>query len=111
VSCHQINMPKREASNPGDRSGLATRRMRTGKQFSREHLSEISPRGCEASAKVRGKIADQRSADLLPIIEDIRAEGPNSLHKIAAALNTRKLKAPRGGLWSAAQVQRVLDRT
>jgi Recombinase len=48
------------------------------------------------------------SADLLPVIKSIQAEGAKSLRQIAAGLNERNITTPRRGEWSAVQAQRVL---
>lgn len=55
--------------------------------------------------------AKQRAIDLAPTIEQLQSEGALSLRAIAAGLNSRRIAAPRGGLWSAAQVRSVLKRT
>ncbi|WCS25230.1 recombinase family protein [Methylobacterium sp. NMS14P] len=55
----------------------------------------------------RTEIANGRAADLAPIIADVKAAGAVSLREIAAALNRRAIPAPRGGAWSAVQVQRA----
>jgi hypothetical protein len=44
----------------------------------------------------------------LPIIEAARANGAESLREIAGELNAQRIPTPRGGEWSATQVQRVL---
>ena len=41
------------------------------------------------------------------MIAAARAEGASSLCQIAAALNKRRISAA-GGIWSAAQIQRML---
>lgn len=51
-----------------------------------------------------------RSADIAPIIAEIRAAGAASLREIAAQLNERAIPTTRGGTWSAVQVQRVMAR-
>ena len=56
------------------------------------------------------EIAHQRAADLRPVIEDLRAGGATSLGQIATGLNVRGIPAARGGMWSAVQVKRVLER-
>jgi hypothetical protein len=43
------------------------------------------------------------------VLESIRADGATSLRRIAAVLNEREIPAPRGGEWSAVQVQRILS--
>ncbi|QEE38957.1 MULTISPECIES: recombinase family protein [unclassified Methylobacterium] len=50
----------------------------------------------------------ERAMDLAPVIATVRAEGAVSLRQIAAALNAREIPAARGGVWSAAQIQRML---
>ena len=52
----------------------------------------------------RGK---SRAADLAPVIEDIRTAVANSLRSIVSGLNERGISAPRGGVWSSAQVRAV----
>lgn len=58
----------------------------------------------------RSEVATKRALDLLPVIEAIKAEGACSLRQVAAALNARGIQPPRGGLWSAVQVQRIIRR-
>jgi DNA invertase Pin-like site-specific DNA recombinase len=65
--------------------------------------------GTAHSIAVRKAKADQRAADLHPVIESLRASGITSLRKIAKALNERSIPAARGGAWSGAQVARVLQ--
>ena len=55
-------------------------------------------------------MASEWSADVLPIIDDIRHGGAVSLREIAAGLNERGIQTRRGGEWTAVQVQRVLQR-
>jgi hypothetical protein len=61
-------------------------------------------------AGVRKAQADQRAADVMPVIKELRSEGIASLRKIADALNERSIPAARGGTWSAAQVLRIVQR-
>jgi hypothetical protein len=68
----------------------------------------IYRKGNRASAKVRSEKARAKHADLLPVIDVIKAEGAVSLRQIADALNRRGVSAPRGGEWSAVQVSRVV---
>jgi DNA invertase Pin-like site-specific DNA recombinase len=53
--------------------------------------------------------ADQRAANVLPIIREIQRSGA-SLHQIADALNARGISTPRGGRWYAKSVSNVLAR-
>jgi DNA invertase Pin-like site-specific DNA recombinase len=83
----------RGAKLGGDRSGT---------------LSLHAMKGTQASAKARSATSRRRAADILPAIEAIRSEGATTLQGIAETLNARSIPAPRGGLWSAVQVSRVL---
>ena len=55
-------------------------------------------------------IAERRADDVLPVVQEIRAEGKSSLRDIATALNERGITTPRGSKWQATQVKRLLDR-
>jgi DNA invertase Pin-like site-specific DNA recombinase len=75
----------------------------------RGNLQSIYRRGNRASAKVRRENAERRAADLVPVIDAIKAEGAVSLREIAAGLNQRGIATARGGEWSAVQVSRVVE--
>jgi len=75
----------------------------------RGNLPAVAHVGAAASAKKRSDTAKRRREDLAPIIDDIRAGGATSLAAIADELNVRGIPAARGGLWSAAQVLRVVS--
>jgi Recombinase len=65
----------------------------------------------KAGGFLTGTPADKaaaRTADLLPVIDTIRAEGVTSATGIAKALNERGIPTTRGGQWQAVQVQRIL---
>jgi DNA invertase Pin-like site-specific DNA recombinase len=76
----------------------------------RGNLSAVSHLGRKSSRAMRVQKAAARAADLAPIIAEIRASGRTSLRQIAAALNERGVCTPRGCVWQAAQVKRVLER-
>jgi DNA invertase Pin-like site-specific DNA recombinase len=57
----------------------------------------------------RTKSAKGRASDLAPIIANLQASGATSLRQIAAGLNKQGIRTPRGGTWSAVQVQRVIE--
>ena len=63
-----------------------------------------------ASATVRRAAAAQHAANVMPIIEAIRA-GVVKQRDIAAALNARGIATARGGRWHPSTVQGVLART
>ncbi len=54
--------------------------------------------------------ADRFAADVMPIIDDIRAGGVTSLNGVAEELNRRGVGTPRGGRWKAMTVRRVVER-
>lgn len=72
--------------------------------------AESARDGARASAEVRSMNADHRAHAVLPVIEELRAEGVTSLHQIAAGLNVRGVPTPRGGSWTATAVRRALAR-
>jgi hypothetical protein len=55
--------------------------------------------------------SDRFAADIMPVIEAIRAEGVTSLYGIARELNHRGIKTMRGGTWHPATVRLLLART
>jgi DNA invertase Pin-like site-specific DNA recombinase len=65
---------------------------------------------CAKARQAKSVAATARAADLAPIIDDIRTAGANSLRSIAKELNERGITAPRGGVWSGAQVRAVMAR-
>jgi DNA invertase Pin-like site-specific DNA recombinase len=65
---------------------------------------------CAKARRAKSLAAKSRAADLAPVIEDIRTAGANSLRSIAKELNERGISAPRGGVWSAAQVRAAIAR-
>ena len=54
--------------------------------------------------------ADARAADLMPVIDDLRAEGRASLRQIAAGLTERGIHTPMGRNWTATAVRNLLAR-
>jgi hypothetical protein len=61
--------------------------------------------------EIRRARADQRMADLAPVIAELRAVGVTSLRGIAKALNERGIPTVAGSVhWYHTQVARVLAR-
>jgi glycosyltransferase involved in cell wall biosynthesis len=54
--------------------------------------------------------ADQRAANVIPIMRQIQRSGATSLRQIAEDLNARGINAPRGGQWHATSVRNVMAR-
>jgi DNA invertase Pin-like site-specific DNA recombinase len=76
----------------------------------RGNLPAVAKAGAKASVAARIAKANNRTSDLLPVIEELKASGAVSLRQIAAGLNAKGIKTARGHGWSAVQVQRVLER-
>ena len=72
--------------------------------------SPAPERGSAIGAASTKAKAEAYAANVLPIIDSIKATGITSLRDIAAALNARGVKAARGGEWYAATVGRVIER-
>lgn len=79
-----------------------------GRRVSAERFAAIAVEGRKLAAVVRSKNAAKERAEVLPAIDEIIASGATTLRAIAAELNARSEQAPRGGEWSAVQVQRIL---
>jgi DNA invertase Pin-like site-specific DNA recombinase len=75
-----------------------------GRRVSEDRFVEILAQGRQAYSAQAAKGA----AAVLPAIVEIQGKGVTTLRGIAAELNAREIDAPRGGHWSAVQVQRVL---
>lgn len=72
-------------------------------------IEDHSQAGRLHSSAVRSRRAMVRAAEYVRVVDDIRATGVSTLRGIARELNARSIAAPRGGLWSAAQVSRLLS--
>lgn len=65
--------------------------------------------------KARGRAtiaaeADQRAAVVRPVLDELRASGLTSLAGLARGLTERGVQTARGGVWTATQVARVVER-
>ncbi len=93
---------------------LHGRRVRAGQAAARARGVKLGgPKIREAGGKGRAAMAeraDRFAADVLPVIEDIRAGGVTSLNGVAEELNRRGVGTPRGGRWRAMTVRRVDER-
>ena len=76
-----------------------------GRCVSAEWFAEI---GAEARKSGMDQVTILRT-ELLTTIAEIQVGGANTLRKMAVKLNTRAIPIPRGGEWSAVQVQRVMN--
>jgi hypothetical protein len=73
--------------------------------LSRQDVGSV--RGNEAKARK----ADARAADLLPVIEDLRAEGRTSLRQIALGLTERGIRTAWGRSWTPTAVKNLVSRS
>jgi DNA invertase Pin-like site-specific DNA recombinase len=72
-----------------------------------------NPRASEAAVKAQAgnrAAADRFAANVLPIVESIRAAGIATFGGIADALNSRGVRTARGGQWHATTVRNLLKR-
>lgn len=58
----------------------------------------------------KARKATARAADLMPVIDDLRAEGRASLRQLAAGLTERGIRTPMGRIWTATAVRNLLSR-
>ena len=74
-----------------------------------------NPKLAQARAVANGRKkaeADRTASEVMPVIESIQQAGATSLRAIAAALEARGVRTPRGGTaWTATTVKRVIDRS
>jgi len=94
---------EREMISARTKAALAAARARGVKLGSPDPL-RLSAEGV---ATVRAN-ASARAANVLPIIDAVRASGAVTLRQIAAALNARGIKTARGGAWHSGTVSRLL---
>jgi DNA invertase Pin-like site-specific DNA recombinase len=59
---------------------------------------------------VKASKATARAVDLMPVIEDLRAEGRGSLRQLADGLTERGIRTPMGRRWTATAVKNLLNR-
>lgn len=87
------------------KAALAAKKQRGEHWVRNPRLGEIT-----TGRDVQAARADQFAANVMPVIEDIRAAGVTELKAIAAALNARGVQTVRGGRWAATTVKRILAR-
>jgi DNA invertase Pin-like site-specific DNA recombinase len=88
------------------RDALARAKANGKRLGNRTNLAEAQASG----RQVQVDQAQQRAANLLPVIREIQTAGCSTLREIAAVLNRRGIQTPRGGAWTAMAVKRVIDR-
>jgi DNA invertase Pin-like site-specific DNA recombinase len=93
------------------KEALAAAKARGVKLGNPENLTDEARRkGAHVSAEVRSDRANQRAADLRPIIQGLRKKGAESLRALARGLNEEGIPTARECAWTPTAVKRVLDR-
>jgi DNA invertase Pin-like site-specific DNA recombinase len=92
------------------KAALAAAKQRGTKLGGYRPGAKLTAKARKAGHEANARRADQRAADLAPVIAELQAAGITSLERIAVALNERHIPTARGGQWSAVQVMRLLDR-
>jgi DNA invertase Pin-like site-specific DNA recombinase len=88
------------------RAALAVKKAQGVKLGNPSNIDEAAEKG----RKAQQVAADQFAANVLPVIESIRAAGARSFEAIAKALNTRGIRTARGGQWHSTTVRNLLSR-
>jgi hypothetical protein len=102
---------EREAISRRTKEALAVAKalgVKLGNPDGAEALRRAGKAGVALRAAVTAN-ADRFAADLVPVIEDIRAQGHTSLRAVAEELTRRGMRTRRGGRWSMSNV-RALNR-
>lgn len=80
-----------------------------GVRLGNPNLRAGTPEAAAKALAARQARSRAKAAEVLPYINQARAAGAVSLHQIAAALEARGVRTPRGGTrWAPSQVQRIL---
>jgi DNA invertase Pin-like site-specific DNA recombinase len=101
---------ERRAISERTKAALAAAKARGVKLGGRSENLKNAQLGRQKATEVRQAKSAARTADLIPVIEAIRADGVTSATGIAKVLNDRGIPTTRGGRWQAVQVQRVIKR-
>jgi DNA invertase Pin-like site-specific DNA recombinase len=96
---------ERDAISKRTREALAAAKAR-GVKLGNPRLSEASAKANTAAREA----AERFAANVVPIIEQIRASGITGFRGVARALTARGVRTARGGQWTARAVINVLER-
>ena len=88
------------------RSALAARKAQGAKLGNPRN----APAAAAAGRAVQVADADRFAANVLLIVNSVRASGVTDLRGIAQALSDRGVRTARGGRWHVSNVKNVLDR-
>jgi DNA invertase Pin-like site-specific DNA recombinase len=91
------------------RAALAVAKAR-GVRLGNPSPTPATPAMAAAARAARSRHVAARTADVLPVVRQIQAEGATSLREIARGLQAQGVQTPSGKEhWSAAQVRRLLQ--
>lgn len=85
------------------KAALAVKKAQGVKLGNRTNLAEARAKAV-ASTKAS---ADAFALNVIPVIEQVKAQGVTSYNGIAAALNVRGVRTARGGTWQAGTVRKI----
>lgn len=88
------------------KAALAAKRAQGVMLGNRRNLAEAR----QVAVAAQKANADAFAANVLPIIDQVKAAGANSYRAIAHALTARGVRTARGGYWEAATVRNVMRR-
>jgi len=88
------------------KAALTARKAQGTRLGNRSNAAEAATLG----RKVQTAEAEAFAANVLPIIEALRASGIRDLRGLAAAPNSRGVRTARGGRWHVSNVKNLVDR-
>jgi len=107
-----VAQQEREAISRRTKEALAAAKAR-GVKLGNPNGAAALRRAGEGGVALRAAVsrnADEFAAGLAPMVNDLRAQGPPTLHQIADALNDRGIQTRRGGRWHVSNVRNLLAR-
>ena len=108
----QVAQWERERISDRTKAALAVAKAR-GRSLGGRRSNQrcVDAEGRSRALAARKATSAQRQTDVMPYVDAARVAGHTSLRSIAGYLNARRIAAPRGGDWQAAQVARLLNIT
>lgn len=101
---------ERRAISARTRAALAAAKARGTKLGNPNGARALQGIGNAAGVAAVKSSADRHAAQVLPVVEAIRAEGITGLKAIARELTARGVLTARGGQWDASRVRELLKR-
>lgn len=92
------------------KAALAAKVARDGQWDRKASHHLVAGAGQQAAAAAVKAKANERAADLLPMLEQFKAEGTTTLNGLADKLNREGITTARGAKWTATAILRVLKR-